>query len=298
MTETSRNLHLRGLMLSTAGMVILSPDALLLRLVGNADIWAVIFYRTLFMACTIALGLLVHYRRRFLTAFRQIGWLGLASAALLAASNFGFVGAITHTTVTNTLVILATTPLFSAVFGWLVMGEKVRLRTWLSILAAIAGIVVIFHDSLGMGNWLGDLMALGVAFVWGLNLVVVRMAGRRDMTPALCVSGFLSAAIAFPLSSDPGAINTHDLVVLAILGCLVLPLAFGLFIRGTHYVPAAEVALLAPIETVLGPIWVWIGVGEVPSVASLVGGAIVLSAILVNSILALKEAHQVEPAPS
>jgi drug/metabolite transporter (DMT)-like permease len=294
MTQTSRHLHLRGLMLSAAGIVILSPDALLLRLVGNTDIWTVIFYRTLFMGGAIALGLLVHYRQRFIPAFRQIGRLGLASAALLAASNFGFVGAITHTTVTNTLVILATTPLFSAIFGWLMMGEKVRLRTWLSILAAIAGIVVIFHESLGMGSWLGDLMALGVAFVWGLNLVVVRMAGRRDMTPSLCVSGFLSAAVSFPLSSDPGAINAHDLIVLAILGCLVLPLAFGLFIRGAHYVPAAEVALLAPIETVLGPIWVWIGVGEVPSIVSLVGGSIVLAAIVVNSILALREPHQAE----
>ncbi len=292
MIETSRKLHLRGLMLSAAGMVILSPDALLLRLVGNADIWTVIFYRVLFMAGALAIGLFVHYRRKFGAAFRRIGWLGLASAALLAASNFGFVGAITHTTVTNTLVILATTPLFSAVFGWLMMGEKVRPRTWLSILAAIAGIAVIFHDSLGMGNWLGDLMALGVAFVWGLNLVVVRMAGRRDMTPSLCVSGFLAAAIAFPLSAAPGAIDGHDLAVLSLLGCLVLPLAFGLFIRGTHYVPAAEVALLAPIETVLGPIWVWIGVGEAPSAASLVGGAIVLGAIIFNSVLALKHQDQ------
>jgi drug/metabolite transporter (DMT)-like permease len=297
MTETSRKLHLRGLMLSSAGIVILSPDALLLRLVGNADIWTIIFYRTLFMGGALAVGLVLHYGWRFATAFRRIGWLGLASAALLAASNFGFVGAITHTTVTNTLVFLATTPLFSAIFGWVMMGEAVRLRTWLSILAAIAGIVVIFHDSLGMGNWLGDLMALGVAFVWGLNLVVVRMAGRRDMTPLLCVSGFLAAAIAFPLSTAPGAINAHDLAVLALLGCLVLPLAFGLFIRGTHYVPAAEVALLTPIETVLGPIWVWIGVGEEPSAASLVGGAIVLAAIIVNSVLALRHPDQAVAAP-
>ena len=297
MNDTSRKLHLRGLMLSTIGIVVLSPDALLLRLVGNADIWTVIFYRTLFMGGALALGLALHYGWRFGTAFRRIGWLGLASAALLAASNFGLVGAITHTTVTNTLVILATTPLFSAVFGWLMMGEKVPLRTWLSILAAIAGIVVIFHDSLAIGDWLGNLMALGVAFVWGLNLVVVRMAGRRDMTPSVCVSGFLAAAIAFPLSTAPGAIDAHDLAVLALLGCLVLPLAFGLFIRGTHYVPAAEVALLAPIETVLGPIWVWIGVGEVPSVASLVGGAIVLAAIVVNSVLALRHPDQAVAAP-
>jgi drug/metabolite transporter (DMT)-like permease len=297
MIETSRKLHLRGLMLSTAGIVILSPDALLLRLVGNTDIWSVIFYRVLFMGGALALGLFVHYGRRFGTAFRQIGWLGLASAVLLAASNFGFVGAITHTTATNTLVILATTPLFSAVFGWLMMGETVHLRTWLSILAAIAGIVFIFHDSLGMGNWLGDLMALGVAFVWGLNLVVVRMAGRRDMTPSLCISGFLAAAISFPLSSAPGAINAHDLAILAILGCLVLPLAFGLFIRGTHYVPAAEVALLAPIETVLGPIWVWIGVGETPSAASLAGGAIVLVAIILNFVLALRHPDQALSEP-
>ena len=297
MTETSRKLHLRGLMLSAAGIVILSPDALLLRLVGNADMWTVIFYRALFMGGALALGLAVHYRQRFGTALLRIGRLGLASAVLLAASNIGFVGAITHTTATNTLVILATTPLFSAVLGWLIMGEKVPPRTWLSILAAIAGVVVIFHDSLGIGNWLGDLMALGVAFVWGFNLVVVRMAGRCDMTPALAVSGFISAAVALPLAGAPAAINAHDLVVLALLGCLVLPLAFGLFIRGTHYVPAAEVALLAPIETVLGPIWVWIGVGETPSSASLLGGAIVLAAVVVNSVLALRHRDQAVSAP-
>jgi drug/metabolite transporter (DMT)-like permease len=177
------------------------------------------------------------------------------------------------------------------------MGEKVPPRTWLSILAAIAGIVVIFHDSLAIDDWLGDLMALGVAFVWGLNLVVVRMAGRLDMTPALSVSGFMGAAVAFPLAAAPAAIDGHDLAVLAVLGCLVLPLAFGLFIRGTHYVPAAEVALLAPIETVLGPIWVWIGVGEVPSQASLLGGVVVLAAILVNSVLALRRRDQAVSGP-
>ena len=117
------------------------------------------------------------------------------------------------------------------------------------------------------------------------------------MTPLLCVSGLLAAAIAFPLSTAPGAINAHDLAILALLGCLVLPLAFGLFIRGTHYVPAAEVALLTPIETILGPIWVWIGVGEEPSAASLVGGAIVLAAIIVNSVLALRHSGQAVAAP-
>ena len=287
MADTSRSLHVRGLALSATGVVVLSPDALFLRLVRDAGLWDVIFYRMLFLGCALAVGLGLYYRARLVEVVRGMGRADLLSAVLLAASNVGFVGAISHTTVTNALVILAATPLFSAVLGRVFIGETVPLRTWVAILVAIAGVGIVFRGSIGGGNWLGDAMALSVAFVWGLNLVVLRKAGRRDMTPALCLSGFLAALAVLPLAT-PVSVSAQDLAVLAILGCGILPVAFCLFFRGTRYMPAAEVALLALIETVLGPIWAWLGVGEVPSGAAIIGGAVVVAAIVGNSLLAMR----------
>ena len=117
--------------------------------------------------------------------------------------------------------------------------------------------------------------------------MVLRKVGRRDMTPTVCLAGFLGAAVAFPLAA-PATVNSYDLAVLAALGAIVLPLALTLFISGTRYVPAAEVALMALLETVLGPIWVWLGVGEIPAVLTVVGGVIVIAAIVGNSVFALK----------
>ena len=210
MLDGSRKMHLRGLALSAVGMVVLSPDALLLRLVHDAGIWEVVFYRT-----------------------------------------------------------------------------RIAARTWISILVAIDGVAVILAQSLGGGGWRGDLMALGVAVACGLNLVIMRPAGRRDMTPAVCLSGFPAAVVALPLIA-PASVTGHDLVVLGLLGLVVLPLAFSLVFRGTHYVPAVEVALLALIETALGPLWAWIGVGETPTPGAFVGALVVVGAIVANSVLALR----------
>ena len=287
MADTSRSLYMRGILLSAAGMAILSPDALMIRLVRDAGAWDIIFYRTLFMGISLGIYLAVRYRRALFVTIRQAGWPLVLSTVLLALSNIGFVGAITHTTVANTLVILATMPFFSAVFGWLLIGEKVSPRTWAAILAAIAGIVVIFSGSLGSGNWFGDLLAVGTAIVHSLNLVVLRKVAPRDMTPALFLSSFVAAAMALPFAA-PMAVTPHDLGIIAVLGFGIVPLALALYLSGTRYVSAAEVALLALVETVLGAIWVWLGVGEVPAPIAFLGGAIVLGAIIINALLALR----------
>ncbi len=287
MADTPRTLYLRGLALSASGMIILSPDALLIRLITDAQVWDIIFWRTLFMGTSLGLALAVRYRARLLEVARGGGWVLPVSALLMAVSNLSFVGAITHTTVANTLVILATLPLFSAVLGWLLIGERVERRTWVAIAVALAGVAVVFSDSLGGGLWLGDLMAVATAASQGLNLVVLRQAGRRDMTPALCLSGFLAAAVTWPLA-EPTAITAHDLGILAILGLGVLPLSLALFISGTRTVPAAEVALLALIETILGPVWAWLGVGETPTAMTFAGGIAVVGAIVANAVLAVR----------
>jgi drug/metabolite transporter (DMT)-like permease len=257
-----------------------------LRLIRDAGAWDVIFYRSLFTGLSLAVVLGVRYRGRLFGLWRGVGRAGAASTLLMGLSNFAFVGAILNTTVANTLVIIATMPLFGALLGWLLIGERPRPRTWIAIAVAFAGIMVIFADSLGSGNWIGDLMAMVAALMQATNLVVLRTAGPRDMSGTVCLSGFASAAILAPFAT-PAAIGAHDLGVLALLGLVVLPLALTLFIAGARTAPAAEVALMALLETVLGPLWAWIGVGEAPSARALAGGALVVAAMVFNAALAL-----------
>lgn len=289
-------LHRRGLTLAIAGMVILSPDALLIRLIDDADVFQIVFYRTLFMGIVLALGLGAYYGCRLPALMLALGWRGALASLLMAASNFGFVGAMLNTSVANVLVILATIPIFGALFSWLLLGERIRRHTALAILLATAGVLVIVSGSLGRGSLLGDAIALGVAAMQGLNLTILRGAGNKDMTLTLCAAGFLAAGAALPLAGTL-RVSPHDLGLLAVLGGLVLPLALGLFFAGARYAPAAEVGLMALLETTLGPIWVWIGVGEVPPHEAFIGGALVVCAIIVNSLLSLRGNRPRERCP-
>ncbi|MBT4219673.1 MAG: EamA family transporter [Rhodospirillaceae bacterium] len=282
----------RGILIAALGMVILSPDGLLLRLVEDASIWTVIFYRTTFMGLSLCLYLAFLHRSKLVQYFRHMGRAGVLSMILLATANPGFVGAIFNTSVANVLVILATLPLFGAVLGWFIIGEAVTPRTWVSILCAIVGIGIIFSGSIGGGYWVGDLLAAGTAFLQGLNLVVIRKAKERDiLLPALCLSGFLAGLVVLPMA-EPLTITGHDLAVLSILGLVIAPLALGLFLNGARHAPAAEVGLLALIETVLGPLWAWIGVGEEPATLSLIGGAVVIVAVGFNSWLGMRRSRR------
>ncbi len=279
--------YMRGISMSALGMIIISPDGLLIRLIDDAGIWQMTFFRSLFMGLSLALIIALRYRSRTLEVWRSIGKTGLFSALLMVGGNLGFVVAITYTTVANTLVILATMPFLSAVLGWWLIGEAVPSRTWVSITVALAGIGIIFVESLGGGTWLGDLMASATALLMGLNLIVLRKVRQRDMTPALCLAGFIGAGLAL-LFTQPSQIIAHDMAILALDGFIILPLSLALFLGGTRTVPAAEVALLALIETVLGPLWAWVGIGEAPSLMALVGGFIIIASITANAAIGIK----------
>ncbi len=279
--------HRKGALMAAAGIVVLSPDGMLLRLIEQAGPWEIAFWRTLFIGLGVAALLAVQHGRDLGRVLGRLGRLGAAAVALQAAAQLGFVGAIMHTSVANTLVLLATMPLFSAIFGWLFLRERVAPRTVAAITAALAGIVVIFLGALGGGTLLGDGLALVTAALHGLNLVVLRRAGHGIIMPALCLSGFVAALAALPFA-DPGNASARDFGILAYFGLIQTPVAFALFFGGTRYIPAAEVALMSLIEAVLGPLWAWLAVGEVPPERSFIGGGIVLAAILGNSLLALR----------
>ena len=291
---TQENTYSRGIVMSGAGMLILSPDGLLLRLISDASTWDVIFYRALFTTLTLGVYLFFKEPRSLPAIFGNFGRSGWIATFLMTASTLSFVGAIANTSVANTLVLVATMPFFSAILGWLFIGEAVKPRTWVSIFLALTGIFVIFSGSFSEGNWLGDFLAILTALLQGLNLVVLRNARERNLTiPSLGLSGVLAALVVLPFA-HPMAVGLADLSYLALMGFVIVPVSLVLFLGGARYAPAAEVALLALVETVLGPFWAWIGVGEVPSQMALVGGGIVISAIFLNAWLGMHDNHRAQ----
>lgn len=286
---TQQDTYIRGIMMSGAGMLLLSPDALLLRLITDASIWNVAFYRSVLITVALLVYLLVRYRSGLVAMLLHFGRAGWFSTALLAVSSLSFVFAINYTTVANALILVATMPFFSAVLGWLLIGEPVKGRTWLSIALAGGGMVIIFSNSLGGGNWFGDLMAILTAFLQGLNLTVVRKAKEREVTiPALAIAGILAALFVLPMA-EPLQVGRADMGYLLLMGLVVVPVSMVLFLNGARYAPVAEVALLSLFETVLGPLWVWLGIGEVPDESTLIGGAVVIAAITVNAAFGISE---------
>jgi len=278
--------HLRGLLLAVAGVVALSPDGLLLRLI-EADRWTLVFWRGLLMALALVVFLLVRHRAAVGLHVRAVGRHGLLAGALHAASTVFFVSSITLTTVANTLVIVSAAPLFGAILSYFFLRERLPLRTWVAILATVLGILVIFSGSLGGGTLVGDLCAVGTAVCMAGNLVVIRHARAVNMLPAVVFSGIFTTIGVAPLAS-PLALGPSDALYLGILGLVVLPVSFGLITLAPRYIPAPEVSLILLLEAILGPLWVWLAIGEVPDTETFVGGGLVLATLASHFYLSLR----------
>lgn len=272
-----------GLCWSTGGIFV--------RSLAITDGWEIVFWRSVFMASFLFAVLVWQQRGAVWTHIASVGRPGLLSGTLLAATFFFFILSLLHNTAANTFVLMSTGPFFAALFGWWFLGERVPRRTWAAIAAALVGIALMFADGLETGHSLGNILALGVSVAFALNLVVLRrMRATVDMVPAVMIAGLISVVVATPLAL-PFEASGRDLALLAPMGCLQLGLGCLLMTRATRYLAAAEIGLLALIETILAPLWVWIGVGERPTALALGGAAIVLGAVLANEWVGLRQAR-------
>ena len=235
--------------------------------------------------------LVAWHRGAVWSKIRAVGAAGILAGALLAATFFFFILSLMRNTAANTFVLMSTGPFFAAVFGWVFLRERVPPRTWMAIGVALIGATLMFADGLDTGRTLGNLLALGVATVFALNLVVMRrMHATVDMVPAVMIAGLISIAFALPFALPLDA-SPRDLAVLAPMGCVQLGLGCLLMTRATRTLAAGEIGLLSLIETILAPIWVWLGIGERPSTLALTGAAIVLGALLANEWIGLRRAR-------
>jgi len=280
--------HAYGFLITVLGVLILCPDTLLIRLIqaeGGSQ-WTIAFWR----GVLTSVGLLVFYRleegQGSLGRFFHIDRWVIAAAVTMGGQALAFILSVANTAVANTLIIVATGPLFTALFAWAFLKERPPLRTWLAIAAAFAGMLVIFYHDLGSVSLLGDALALVTAVGLGVTFVIVRHRRAVNMMPAMSMGKMASALAVLPLAA-PFDMTASGLGLMLLLGLVVLPLSFGLLTLGPRYIPAPEVSLLLLLETVLAPLIVWWAIGEAASTSTLVGGVIVLVALASNAALRL-----------
>jgi drug/metabolite transporter (DMT)-like permease len=228
--------------------------------------------------------LIAWHGRGAVARIRAMGLPGAISGALFAVMCTCFMLALMRTTTANTLVLTCTSPFYAALLGRLLLHERIALRTWIAMACAFAGIVLMFAQSLGTGALSGNLIALSVPLAYGLNIVTIRKSGHAtDMVPMVLVGTVISSLVTLPFAM-PFSATPFDHVLMLVLGVVQLGIGCILMTRAIRHLKAAEVGLLSLLETILGPLWTWIGVGETPSHATLIGGAIVVGALLANEL--------------
>ncbi len=285
--------HAKGLLITACGVLVISPDGLLTRLI-HTDHWTMIFWRALFLSFGMWLLLNFIHPNRVWSQYKSLKGPGLLMAACYSLGTISFVFAITHTSVANTLIILSTTPLFASIIGRFVLHEKIESRTLVAIALAITGISVISSATSGNSSLLGDGVALLSSFFLAAGFSFVRRYPKISSFSAISCSGLLTALMMLPLAA-PLTISQSDMGYLMIMGLYMLPIGTALMFLGPRYIPAPEVGLLLLLESVLGPVWVWMALGEAPGDRTLIGGAIVLSTLAINAVWALKSSA-VKPA--
>ena len=279
--------HLTGVALVLTAGVLLSLAGITLRHIESANGWQILFYRSTTFFVVVTLWLVIRYRARVVHAFVRTGRPGLVVAVCLGLGSACYVFALLLTTVANALFIISSAPFITAILGWIVLRERVRTITWIMMTIALAGVSLMVVNGIQSGRLLGNIVAFGPAVSFAIMLVTLRLAGDRDMIPAICLAGFVGATLGFSMS-DSLVLSRHDLVLCLFLGVVQYTGGFVLITLGARYLPAAEVALLSLAETVLAPIWVGIGVGEIPALLTFVGGAIVLSAVVTQAVTGMR----------
>ncbi|MYH91258.1 MAG: DMT family transporter, partial [Gammaproteobacteria bacterium] len=221
----------------------------------------------------------------------------LLAALVLSVGSIFYIMALLNTTVANVVFIIGASPLLAALAGWLFLRERVTRASLASMFAAILGIGLMFADGLVSGGMLGNVFALCLAIMYVFYLLILRGNRHVDMMPATCLSGLFTAMIVLAFVVD-FAVSRHDLVIILALGSVQFGFGFMCLTWSTRYIPAAEVALFSLSEAVLNPIWVWLGVGETPSLYTLAGSAVVLAAVMTYSIMAIRRERAIRAGAS
>ena len=276
----------KGSLLAFVAVMFITPDSLFIRL-SNVDTWGLVFYRGIIPFMTVLIGMLIIYKLNFFKILFTSGYHGIFYVITFSVTNITFVVSIQNTNVANTLVMIATAPMLSAILGAIFLKEPPDKKTWTSIIITFLAIIYIFYDSLKLGNFYGDILGFVTAIGLAVGAVIIRSAKNKNLVPAAVVGKLFVATFAL-LFIESFALVGADLLIVPLMCILCVAIPFVLVTIAPRFIPAAEVNLFFLLETIIGPIWVWLIIKEQPSLETLQGGLIIITTIAIHSYLKLK----------
>ena len=289
----NENKQVKGLVLTTIGVLAIVPDSILIRLI-QADILTITFWRALIPGVIISLGVMIFYRKPTISFLKAPKMSGLIFIISHSFGTLFFVIAIELTSIASALFIISTSPIFAAIISRIFLNEKITYRMIFTIFGALIGIGVISLGSINSESIfaIGDIAALGAAMCLAISLTAARSASNFSMIPAVGVSSLLTSLCIFYFI-EPFNLLYSDWVFILILGMIFVPIATCLIATGPRYITSAEVSLLLLLEATLAPILAWFILSEFPGFETILGGVIVISVLVFSNIIALRQSKKI-----
>ena len=276
----------KGSLLAFVAVMFITPDSLFIRL-SDIDTWGLVFYRGIIPFLTVFLGMLLIYKLNFFKIFINSGIHGLIYVITFSITNITFVVSIQNTNVANTLVMIATAPMLSAVLSAIFLKEPTDKKTLISIIITFISVIYIFSDSFKLGNVYGDVLGFVTAIGLAIGAVTIRSAKSKNLVPAAVVGKLFVGTFAL-FFIESFVLENRDLIIVPLMCILCVAIPFVLVTIAPRFIPAAEVNLFFLLETIIGPIWVWLIIKEQPTTETLIGGIVIIITIAIHSFLKLK----------
>jgi len=271
-----------AILLMIASSVVISFSGLIVRILEVGPL-VMNFYRGMFLMCAVMVLLVVRYRSATIVRVISVGWSGIIAGIMLAAAAITFLQSLTHTTVANTLFVLAAIPFVTAGLAWIFLKERPNSATLITMVVAFAGIVIMIGEGFTIGAAYGNVMALLTTLSFSIYAVLVRRNRQVDMLPAILISTLIIMAVVALMRQGELEISRQDLWLCLLWGGVMSGFTSACFIVASRHIVAAELTIFMLLEFALGPVWVWLFVNESPSRWTLVGGALVICAVLGRS---------------
>ena len=281
----------KGSLLAFVAVMFITPDSLLIRL-SDIETWGMLFYRGAIPFFIVLIGLLLFYRQNFINAFLKVGIVGIFYAISFSICNITFIVSIQNTNVANTLIMIALAPMLSAILGAVFLKEMPSKGTWIAIFITFLAALFIFYDSLQVGNLFGNIMGFITAAGLAVNAVLIRYAKDRDLLPS-AVMGKLGVAVFAFFFVENFNLNGTDQIYIPVMCIICVALPFVLVTIAPRFIPAEEVNLFFLLETIIGPIWVWLVVKEQPTLETIIGGAVIIITLGIHSFIKLRETEKI-----
>ena len=277
----------KGSLMAFVAVMFITPDSLFIRL-SNVETWSLVFYRGIIPFVLVFIGMLLIYRLKFFNLLRSNGYYGFAYVLTFSVTNIAFVVSIQNTNVANTLIMIATAPMLSAILGSFFLKENPDKKTWVAIFITFFAALYIFYDSIKLGNFFGDVLGFVAAMGLAVGAVIIRSAKKLNLVPSAVVGKLIIALFAMLFVKDY-SLNNNDIYIVPLMCVMCVAIPFVLVTIAPRFITAAEVNLFFLLETIIGPIWVWLIIKEQPTPETIVGGAIIILTIATHSFLKLKK---------